>query len=70
MLARVVALLATHGDDDDEHAHSAPPVDMIDIDAVVEAHCREHGTPVPDDPDAKMQLHLAAVSAWLDSFDM
>jgi Fe-S-cluster containining protein len=39
----------------------------FDIDATVGAHCRERGLPVPTEVDALVDLHLAAVNAWLDA---
>jgi hypothetical protein len=42
---------------------------FFDVDATVEAYCRERGLPVPTEIDALVDLHLAAVGAWLDTLE-
>ena len=41
----------------------------FDIDAAVGAYCRERGLPVPTQIEALVDLHLAAVGAWLDALE-
>lgn len=41
----------------------------FDIDAAVGAYCRERGLTVPSEIDALVDLHLAAVGAWLDALE-
>jgi Fe-S-cluster containining protein len=41
----------------------------FDIDAAVGAYCRERGLSVPAEIDALVDLHLAAVGAWLDALE-
>ena len=41
----------------------------FDIDATVGGYCRERGLSVPTEIDALVDLHLAAVGAWLDALE-
>jgi len=41
----------------------------FDIDAAVGAYCRERRLSVPTEIDALVDLHLAAVGAWLDGLE-
>ncbi len=41
----------------------------FDVDATVGAYCRDRSLPVPTGVDALVDLHLAAVGAWLDSLE-
>ena len=41
----------------------------FDIDAAVGAYCRERALTVPSEIDALVDLHLAAVGAWLDALE-
>jgi uncharacterized protein len=41
----------------------------FDIDATVGAYCREHSLPIPTEVDALVDLHVAAMTAWLDALE-
>jgi hypothetical protein len=41
----------------------------LDVDATVEAYCREHTLAVPVAIDALVDLHLKALGAWLDTLE-
>jgi hypothetical protein len=41
----------------------------FDVDATVDAYCRERALPIPTDVDALVDLHLKAVGAWLDTLE-
>ena len=41
----------------------------LDVDATVDAYCRERGLAVPADVDALVDLHLQALGAWLDALE-
>jgi uncharacterized protein len=41
----------------------------FDVDATVATYCREHALPIPTDVDAIVDLHLAAIGAWLDALE-
>ncbi len=65
LLGRVVALVAAEeGTADSDEPVDEPP-DLIDIDAALAGR----GIAVPGNPWEKMELHLDAVSAWLDAFE-
>ena len=42
---------------------------LLDVDATVGAYCRERALPIPEDVEALVELHLAAVTAWLDDLE-
>jgi Fe-S-cluster containining protein len=48
---------------DDEGDDEAP--DLLDMDAMIAAHCRASGEAAPLDIEARMALHLAILSDWL-----
>jgi hypothetical protein len=39
---------------------------MTDVDAAVEADCTPRGVPIPDDVEARVDLHLELMHRWLD----
>jgi len=41
----------------------------FDVDATVEAYCRERALAIPTDVDALVDLHLKAVGTWLDALE-
>lgn len=43
----------------------ATPAGLLDPDPTLRQHCARHGLPLPTTPDAALQLHLAAIDAWL-----
>jgi Fe-S-cluster containining protein len=43
-----------------------PPPELLDLDRAVAEHCRRCGLAEPSEVDARMELHLAAIDAWLD----
>ena len=44
----------------------APP-SITDVDEAVRHHCEQRGEPIPDDVEARVDLHLALLHAWLDA---
>jgi len=50
------------GDD----ATSLEAADLLDMDSMIAAHCRETGADEPLDIEARMALHLAILADWLD----
>jgi hypothetical protein len=43
--------------------------DWLDVDATVSRVCGERGEPVPASVEARVDLHLAALSQWLDTLE-
>jgi hypothetical protein len=56
------------GDRPRESAHPAPELGtwILDVDAVVAERCAERGTPVPEDLEARIDIHLAALRSALE----
>jgi len=76
VLSRMVELLSRQPDapptlDEALDAVEAPTDDdpALDVDAFVGVYCRRHARPVPDDVEAKVALHLDALSEWLDEIE-
>jgi uncharacterized protein len=42
---------------------------LFDVDATVGEYCRERGLAVPSDIEEIVELHLTALSAWIDSLE-
>ncbi|MEL6616892.1 MAG: YkgJ family cysteine cluster protein [Bacteroidota bacterium] len=61
VLVRLRAALAFDGPEVGE----MPPI--TDVDAAVRADCDARGVPVPDDVEARVDLHLALLHRWLDA---
>ncbi|OZC01703.1 YkgJ family cysteine cluster protein [Rubricoccus marinus] len=53
--------------DDEGGTHPGDPPHMTDVDAAVRADCDARGVPVPDDVEARVDLHLAILHRWLDA---
>ncbi len=69
LLGRVMDLLAAQGEiADPDGADSGGVVSLVDVDPAVEQHCAALNLAIPEDPWIKMEIHLAAVNDWLDSF--
>ena len=43
------------------------PPPMMDVSAAVRADCEARGVPVPEDVEARVDLHLALLHRWLDA---
>lgn len=57
------------GDDDGDDESAAPPTKpWLDIDAMVDEYCAEHGMAVPTALEEKLNLHLAAIDEWVQHF--
>ncbi len=70
LLTRVMGLLATHGAlAEQEGEETGSVVSLLDVDAAVQQYCRERQLAMPEDPWLKMDVHLAAVNAWLDALE-
>lgn len=61
VLGRLRAALDADGPDPGD-----PPF-VTDIDEAVRHHCETHGEAIPDDVEARVDLHLVLLHAWLDS---
>ncbi len=59
-LADVAELLATTGE-----IPKLPGGNWLDVDAVVSAHCGEHGLDIPVDPDDVAKLHIEILKGWI-----
>ena len=78
---RMVALMerADPEEDSDRRTRQRAEVDELDagtlatawfdVDATVGPYCRERGRAIPTGIDALIDLHLAAVGAWLDALE-
>jgi hypothetical protein len=76
VLARMVELLSRQPDApptlDEALAEVESPAGAdpsMDVDGLVADYCRRHARPVPDDVEAKVALHLDALSDWLDEIE-
>jgi hypothetical protein len=70
LLGRVMDLLAAQGEiADTESSDSNKVVSLVDVDPAVEEHCAKLKLALPEDPWIKMEIHIAAVNDWLDTFD-
>lgn len=50
-------------------ADGLPDGNWMDVDAVIENHCRERGENPPLEPQESMRLHIEIVNNWLDSME-
>jgi Fe-S-cluster containining protein len=65
-LRRAYDVLADRGDAADEGSTAA---DLLDMDAVIAARCRQSGVEEPLDIEARKALHLTILAEWLDELE-
>ena len=64
-IRRAYERLEALADGDDEEAAQA--ADLLDIDAMISAHCGKTGETEPLDIEARKALHLSLLAGWLDN---
>lgn len=63
--AEVMRRMALAAESDGPDPGDPPPI--LDVDAAVAADCDTRGVPVPEDVEARVDLHLALLHRWLDA---
>jgi hypothetical protein len=57
------------GEADETTAGGPSAADLLDMDSVIAAHCRETGCEEPLDIEARKALHLQILAGWLDEIE-